>query len=277
MTKGTTTVGSTFVSAILETGLSNMTVSPANATFVNTTLVDSHASTVDDLLYHDMGIVNLVSIFQSFLAVITFLVFVFVLAFIPWVQRSFSSMLSPKNILLFGLAFFTGVSMAGYAAHTLKKDRTTASLIVVPIAFAELFYLSFSMERSRDVLRIQSSPMVYRVFQGIYYFTVVCLFIPAILILADYEHQFWYNVTTVVAAAGVVLLDCFFIHKTSRYIFKRTVEVSEVKGPDATGTVSVFQLPSVRVSILTSFLPVRSVITQLLRATNSPHHAAPSS
>ncbi|KAI8615859.1 hypothetical protein BC830DRAFT_255184 [Chytriomyces sp. MP71] len=225
-----------------------MIISPANSTFVNSTLVGNlttHPATVDDLLYYDMGVVNLVSILQSFLSVITFLVFSFVLAFIPWVQRSAFVILSPKNLLLFGLSFFTGVSIAGYSAHTLKRNSMTASLIVIPLAFAEMFYLSFSMERSRDVLRLQSSPIVYKLFQGIYWLTLLFLSIPAILTLADYEHQFWYNVTSMVAAFGVVLLDCFFIHKSSRYIFNRTVEVSEVNGPDAAGTVSVFRLPSV--------------------------------
>ncbi|KAI9346110.1 hypothetical protein BDR26DRAFT_855873 [Obelidium mucronatum] len=100
----------------------------------------------------------------------------------------------------------------------------------------EVFYLWTGWTRSYDVFHVTSSPLMLRIVKGILLATTVTCFTPFLAFIiptsSSETRELALLLTNIICGTGVVAVDTFFGWSYVIYIFRRTVETVELKGPE---------------------------------------------
>ncbi|KAI9346151.1 hypothetical protein BDR26DRAFT_855932, partial [Obelidium mucronatum] len=191
-----------------------------------------------DLLHSDDGVITIVANFQAIMATVCFLFFIGFVLFVAYTSK-LSNLLASKNLLLSGLLLSSTANFGACAAYTTIPGRSTAIARMVTLSLSEVFYISVSWTRCSDVFRAQSSPSTQTFFRWIFRLTILFCLFPILTISFPTNFSVALHLTSIsstVSGFCVLVMDIFFALTSVGYIFKRTNEIIDLKGPNAKAT-----------------------------------------
>ncbi|ORY29092.1 hypothetical protein BCR33DRAFT_724857 [Rhizoclosmatium globosum] len=191
------------------------------------------------LLQSDSGIVTLVANLEGFLAGLCICLSFGFICYMAYSSRSLQAVFTKKNSILLCYLLSISATFMALSVRTVSQTKAASIALSVFAALNNISYLWYSFERSADILRIQSPHWVYRTFIWVWRITVAVLLSPILIIAIPSRNEdtvFWGRVVAVTACAGALLFDAYLVHSCCQYLMNRTLEIIEVKGPDAKST-----------------------------------------
>ncbi|KAI9346160.1 hypothetical protein BDR26DRAFT_916600 [Obelidium mucronatum] len=194
-----------------------------------------------DLLFQDEGLVGLVSNFEVILAAASIIMLLSLLLFLSFTAprgRVTIILTTKKNLLLMLLVLLAALQFGISAYYTTVNNQVAGVAKNISFAALEIAFIGYSWERAHVVFRLESSPRVYIAFHWLMWTGQVACLLPVVAILIPSPGDswlMWSRSASILSGSIVLLLDIYFAVASSIHVFRRTAEITELKGPDAKG------------------------------------------